>query len=213
MHPNPVFRAEPAARHLDFARARAFGQLTLCAPGTGPEEGPLAAHVPFLLDTEGTSAELHLMRSNPVARALDAPRPALLTVTGPDGYVSPDWYGMDDQVPTWNYVAVHLRGTLEALPADALRGVLDRLSDAMEARLDKRPWTTAKMSPGVMDRMMRSLVACRLTVASVDGTWKLGQNKPDAARLSAAGALVQEGAPGQERTALAAWMRAAGDAG
>jgi transcriptional regulator len=212
MHPNPIFRAEPAARHLAFARARAFGLLTVCGPDSGTQEGPLAAHVPFLLDAAGGSADLHLMRSNPVARALGTPRPALLAVTGPDGYVSPDWYGMDDQVPTWNYAAVHLRGTLETLPAESLRGVLDRLSDAMEARLDKRPWTTAKMSPGVMERMMRALVACRLTIASVDGTWKLGQNKPAAARRAAAAELEREAAPGQELAALAALMREAGGA-
>ena len=56
----------------------------------GGPEGPLVSHVPFLLG-EG-EAEMHLVRSNPLARALAAgPLPALLAVTGPDGYVSPDW--------------------------------------------------------------------------------------------------------------------------
>jgi len=55
----------------------------------------------------------HLVRSNPIAQCLRAgERKAVLAVSGPDAYVSPDWYArMPDQVPTWNYVAVHLRGT------------------------------------------------------------------------------------------------------
>jgi transcriptional regulator len=204
MHPNPVFRGETAERNLAFARARGFGQLTVCGA-----DGPLAAHVPFRLDADGASAELHLMRSSPVARALAQPRPALLAVSGPDGYVSPDWYGLADQVPTWNYVAVHLRGRLEALPASALRSVLDRLSDTMEARLPKAPWTSAKMAPGVMERMMRSLVACRLTIETVEGTWKLGQNKPGPAREGAAAGIAGAGVPGQERAELVRLMREA----
>jgi transcriptional regulator len=202
MHPNPVFRAEERARNVAFARDRAFGSLCLCGP-----EGPLMVHVPFLLDADARGAEVHLMRSNPVARALDMPRAALLAVTGPDGYVSPDWYGIPDQVPTWNYVAVHLRGTLERLEGEALRGVLDRLSDAMERRLPKVPWHSGKMSPGVMERMMRALVPCRMDVAEIDGTWKLSQNKPEGARAGAIAGIAEGAAPGQEIDALAALMR------
>ena len=43
-------------------------------------------------------AELHLARSNPIARA-SLPTPALIAVSGPDAYISPDWYGPHEQVP------------------------------------------------------------------------------------------------------------------
>ncbi|MEL6207714.1 MAG: FMN-binding negative transcriptional regulator, partial [Pseudomonadota bacterium] len=152
--------------------------------------------------------ELHVMRSNPLARARGEARPALMAVTGPDAYVSPDWYGLADQVPTWNYIAVHLRGPLELLPPESLRSLLDRLSDAMEARLDKQPWTSAKMSPGLMERMMRSLVPARMRIESVDSTWKLNQNKPDTARVQAAEQIAGARSPGSEHAALAALMRA-----
>jgi transcriptional regulator len=56
--------------------------------------------------------ELHVARANPI-HELTAPagRPALLTCTGPDAYISPNWYGVPNQVPTWTYTAVHLTGT------------------------------------------------------------------------------------------------------
>jgi transcriptional regulator len=173
-------------------------------------EGPLVAHVPFRLDADRGAAELHLMRSNPVARAAEAPVAAVLAVQGPDGYVSPDWYGIADQVPTWNYVAVHLRGRLVPMPPETLHAVLDRLSAHFEAELrPKRPWTSAKMPAGVMARMMRSILPFRLEIEAVDGTWKLGQNKPDAAERGAAEGVNARGI-GQETRQLAALMRGAG---
>jgi len=200
MHPNPIFRGTAAARNLTFARERAFGALCLNA-----DPAPLLAHVPFLLTENGEVAELHLVRSNPIAR-LELPAPAVIAVTGPDGYVSPDWYGVDDQVPTWNYIAVHLRGMLEPLPQADLRALIDRLSDAHEARLtDKAPWTSAKMTPGVMERMMRQILPFRLRIDTVDGTWKLNQNKPDAVRMRAADRI--ETGHGSDLAALSALMR------
>ncbi len=204
MHPNPAYRQSPREINLAFVRERGFGTLAI-----NGADGPLMSHVPFRLAEDEASAELHLVRSNPIARALSEPLAALLSVTGPDAYVSPDWYGMADQVPTWNYVAVHLRGHLSALPAEALRGHLDRLSEAFETRLaPKRPWHTAKMPADVLERMMRMIVPCRLDIATVDGTWKLAQNKPDTARLAAAGALAAGGI-GQEVGGLAVLMMTA----
>jgi transcriptional regulator len=205
MHPNPAFRRVPVETSLAFARGRGFGVLCVNA-----DEGPSASHVPFLLAPDGGSAELHLVRSNPILRMLSSPRPAVIVVSGPDGYVSPDWYGLEDQVPTWNYVAVHLRGVLEACDAEELRAMLDRLSGVFEDRLaPKRPWTSDKMSPGSMERLMRSIAPCRLRVTDVQATWKLNQNKPAAARLAAAEHVAASG-QGQDLAGLGALMRAAG---
>lgn len=201
MHPNPAFRQDPREKNLAFARARGFGILSINGP-----DGPLAAHVPFLLNADASFAELHLARSNPIARA-GLPAPALIAVSGPDAYVSPDFYGphdqVPDQVPTWNYVAVHLRGTLELLPEEAMRPHVDALSAEHEERIaGKRPWTSAKMSEGAMPRMMRMILPFRFHVASVEGTWKLNQNKTPEIRARAAEALSQGDARAQEIAAL-----------
>ncbi|WP_179381532.1 FMN-binding negative transcriptional regulator [Jannaschia marina] len=187
MHPNPSFRQAPEARSLDFARSRGFGTLLVNGP-----EGPLLAHVPFLLSGNGRTADLHLVRSNPILRAeTDA---AVIAVTGPDSYISPDWYGVPDQVPTWNYVAVHLRGRLIRLDAGAMRDMVDRQSAAAEAPLAPKPiWQTGKMTPEVRERMMRQIVPCRLEITRADATWKVSQNKPDEVRLRAADGVEAAG--------------------
>ena len=201
MHPNPIYRRETADANLAFARERGFGTLMVNA-----QEGPLASHIPFVMG-EGF-VELHLVRSNPIVRALEGPQPALLAVQGADGYVSPDWYGMEDQVPTWNYVAVHLRGRLSVRPQEELRGQLDRLSAAFEGRIEgKAPWLVEKVTEEALTRLMRMIVPCRFDISSVDGTWKLGQNKPAAARLGAADGMEGAGI-GAEVAALASLMRA-----
>ena len=201
MHPNPAFRQSPEAKNLAFARTRGFGTLAITA-----DDGPLLSHIPFLLSDDGAHADLHLVRSNPIART--EPGPAVIAITGPDGYVSPDWYGVPDQVPTWNYVAVHLRGRLDPLPPDTLSDLIDRQSAAFETRLaPKPPWTAAKMSAGVKEKMMRAILPFRLTIESIEGTWKLNQNKDTAPRRAAAQKI--ETGVGSDLTQLADLMRRA----
>lgn len=201
MHPNPVFREDDQARALSAAAERSFGILTLAGPGE-----VLAAHVPFVIDA--TRLMAHLVRSNPITRLLrDGPQEALMMVSGPDSYISPDLYGVDDQVPTWNYVAVHLRGPVRILSDDTLRPHLDNLSAHMEARLLPKPiWTMDKMSDGVAEKMMRMIVPIEMMVRQTDATFKLNQNKDDAARMRAADHVETNGT-GHQRTDLAALMR------
>jgi transcriptional regulator len=205
MHPNPVFRREPRESALDLARERGFGTFTVAGP-----DGVLAAHLPFVLDEDRVLA--HLVRVNPLARLLGSgPAPALLIVSGPDGYISPDWYGEPQLVPTWNYVAVHLRGELRLLDDTTLRPILERLSATFEARLaPKTPWKTDKVDDGLLARMMRQIIPIELSVDTVDSTFKLNQNRSDTARAGAAAALAAGGTPGMETRALAERMRKAG---
>lgn len=204
MHPNPVFHDADTHQNLAFARERGFGVLVAVAQGA-----PMLSHVPFLLSDDGALVELHLVRSNPIARALKEPLRVKIAVSGPDSYISPDWYGVVDQVPTWNYVAVHLTGVLELSPQEELHDLLDRQSAVYEDRLlPKAPWKTAKMTPEVMEKMMRMIVPCRMRVTGVEGTWKLGQNKPDTVRVAAAEQAAGYGF-GSEADVLAALMRGA----
>jgi len=202
MHPNKAFRQTPHDKAAAFARDRGFGMLAVNAP-----QGPLLSHVPFLLSDDGTRLEAHLVRANPMTALLDTPRPAVMAVSGPDSYVSPDWYGIDDQVPTWNYIAVHVHGTLELLDASALRGILERFSAAFEERLlPKPPWTLDKVSDETYRKLALQIVPVAMTVDSIDSTWKLAQNKTDAARTGAADGVGSHDV-GSETGRLAAYMK------
>ena len=201
MHPNPIFHVASQTQNLEFAVERGFGTLAL-----NGDDGPMLAHIPFFVSQDRTYLELHLVRSNPIARTLATSAKAVISVTGPDSYISPDWYEAEEQVPTWNYISVHLRGTLELLQPDELRGQLDRLSAQNEAKLlPKHPWGADKMTPDALARMMRMIVPCRMSIKTVDGTWKLGQNKSAKSRIAAA-KMVKSHSIGQETKLLAALM-------
>lgn len=203
MHPNPAFHIATPEENLAFARDRGFGMLALCG-----DETPLLSHVPFLLSEDGSLAELHLARSSATARATKAPGPATIAVVGPDSYISPDWYDMPDQVPTWNYIAVHLTGCLIPLPQEALLDQVDRLSAQFETRLLPKPiWQSAKMDKEALARLLRMIRPFRLEIEDVQGTWKLSQNKSDAARLAAA-SHVAGSAIGTDTALLSGLMQA-----
>lgn len=103
MHPDPRFRWEDRTAMRAFVAETAFGALFAATP-----EGPRVVHLPAVWLDETTLA-LHVARSNRITPHLDGAT-ALFVVQGPDAYVSPDWYGIADQVPTWNYLAVELEG-------------------------------------------------------------------------------------------------------
>ena len=189
MHPNRAFRQIADNDIIGFVRARSFGVLTLA--GTNQ---PLASHLPFVLNGDATRIEAHVVRSNPIAPLLRDTGPdgaeALLIVSGPDGYVSPDWYGIDDQVPTWNYVAVHVRGRVHQAPDDEIVTHLETLSAQFETRLaGKAPWRLDKLSDGKLASLAGMISKIRMEIGDMTGTWKLSQNKPDAARHRAAGEM------------------------
>ncbi len=206
MHPSPQFRKASRQANLSFASERGFGVLAL---NPGDAHSPLLSHVPFLLAEDGELVHAHLSRANPMLSLLeDGERLAVLAVNGPDGYISPDWYEADPgQVPTWNYVAVHLRGHLRLRPVEALRGHLEALSAKFEQRLlPKPPWQVDKVPERQMQALMRAIQPVELEIEAVDGTWKLNQNKPDAARLAAAGRM-EVGSFGMETLVLSELMR------
>ena len=189
MHPAPAFKITDAAPLL--ARIAAHPFMTLAA---APEGRLLFAHAPVVIRqlAGGLALDFHLSRSNALAGALTAGFRGVLLNLGPDAYISPDWYESADQVPTWNYVSVEAEGSVIALDEAGLIAQLDALSAQEEARLlPKPPWTRAKMSPGVFERMSRVIVGARMTVERLEGTFKLSQNKGEADRV---GALLALGA-------------------
>jgi transcriptional regulator len=150
---------------------------------------PRAAHAPVLLT--GDKLRFHLSAANPLAPAIAAGARVLAVVSGEDAYVSPDWYGLEDQVPTWNYVSVEIEGQARVLDRDEAIQLLDDLSARYEAVLaPKPPWTRAKMAPARFEAMLRGIVAFEIAVERLEGITKLSQNKPAAAMTGAAEALA-----------------------
>ncbi|MDI1296920.1 MAG: FMN-binding negative transcriptional regulator [bacterium] len=196
MHPDPQFHWQDRGAMRAFVTAQPFGVLFVGTP-----DGPCVAHVPVVWLDEARIG-FHLSRGNRLAPHIDGAQ-ALFLAHGAHGYVSPDWYGLADQVPTWNYVAVELEGTVTALPPDHLPALIDALSLDSESRLSPKPvWTRDTMAPGLFDRMLGAITGYSMVITDWRGTRKLGQNKNAAARRGAAAGLDAAG-----DHAIAALMR------
>jgi len=180
MHPNRTFDWGDDAAMLALVRDVAF--CTICVDGPALVHAPVVVHAPDRL-------RFHVARGNRAAAQLGGAR-AILSCLGPDAYVSPDWYGTSDQVPTWNYLAVEAEGPLRRLDEEELAALLDTLSADHEMRLAPKPeWTRAKMTPGRFEAMLKAIIGFELTVEQWRGTRKLGQNKKETERVAAAAGL------------------------
>src|SRR5262249_11524843 len=166
---------------------------------------PIASQLPFYLDyaDDGTPRALfHVARNNPLVKLADGSASWLLAITGPNTYVSPDWYVSPDQVPTWLYQAVHLRGAVRRLSDDELGVQVDALSAKFENRLlPKKPWTSGKMTPGRLDAMKKAIVGLEMAVEEVEGSFKLNQHKSEADFAAVAGALAAQADTGAQEIA------------
>lgn len=187
MHPDPKFRWEDRDAMRAFATEIGFGTLFAATP-----DGPRVAHVPFVfLDEERIG--FHVARGNGIVRGLENGE-ALFVVNGPDAYISPDWYGIDDQVPTWNYLTIEMQGVVTKMDRETLIAQADALSRLNEERLAPKPvWTRDKMADGLFDKMLGSIFGYKMRVTGWRGTAKLGQNKPPEVRARVADALEARG--------------------
>ena len=205
MYLPPHFANADLGRLHDVIEGRVFGLLIVASAPVGahhderagirPRDGATdAAHIPFVLDRgEGSHGRLrgHFARPNPIWRAFDGETEALAIFSGPDTYVSPDWYVTPHQVPTWNYIAVHVRGRPKVMDGAAdVRRVLDDLSARNEERIaGKKPWTADKLPAEVYARMTKGIVAFEMPIERIEGKWKLSQNRAEADRQGVVAAL------------------------
>lgn len=200
MHPAKPFHVDDRETLLTFLREHPF--VTIAAAVRGR---PFVAQAPVVireLDFGEVALDFHLSRGNALAPYVVQGFRAVALATGPDAYVSPDWYGSADQVPTWNYVSTEAEGLVAPLSDAEFVVLLDDLSAQEEARLaPKKPWTREKMSPGRFETMMRGIIGCRLTVERLEGTFKLSQNKTDAERAGVVVALGDHPVAGLMRDA------------
>lgn len=187
MHPNRKFHIQSREEMADLVREAAFGMLVVQT-----EEGLRAVHVP--VSVEGETLRFHVSKGNKVHAALLAGAEALFVANGPHAYISPEWYGLDDRVPTWSYVAVELNGPVRTLAEEELVRLLDDMSAENEARLaPKQAWVRDKMTPGRFEGMLKAITGFEMAICEWRGTRKIDQDKPAEVRARLAEALAERG--------------------
>jgi transcriptional regulator len=197
-----AFAETDQAKLHDFIETNSFGLLVSQVDGA-----PFASHLPFLLDRQsGPHGCLigHMARANPQWEQADG-QTVLAVFSGPHAYISPTWYEAENVVPTWNYVAVHAYGKMQAVeePAALLQIVKDFV--AYYEGTMPQPWTLNGQSEFV-GRLLRQIVGFRIEITRLEGKWKLNQNQPEERREKVAAVLQKQ--PADNPQAIAAMMKA-----
>jgi len=179
MYVPPLFAMAEDREIAAFCAAHPFATLV-----TQGAEGLYATHLQVILKQDGEALSFfgHLARANPHWSTTPDGSEALLIFQGPQAYVTPSWYATKKEtgkvVPTWNYAAVHVRGTV-SWPQDAafLRQNLSDLTDAHEAHR-AHPWAMDDAPDDFLAMQMRAIVVMAFRVSGFDGKMKMSQNRP-----------------------------------
>jgi len=145
-------------------------------------QGMDATHLPMLY-RDGVLRG-HVARANPQWQEYTPGSEALAIFTGPQHYITPNWYPSKTEhgrvVPTWNYVAVHARGTLTFHEdPEWLLQFVTALTDEHE-KSGAAPWSVSDAPAEYIEGQLRAIVGVEMTIASLAGKWKLSQNRPQA---------------------------------
>jgi transcriptional regulator len=198
----------PFAEH-DAARIAAFVAAHPLATLVSIEDGrPVVDHLPVLCADRlapGGTLIAHTSKSNPTWRLGERGAEAVVAFTGASAYVSPSFYPSKarthEVVPTWNYVAVHVRGTLACThDRDTKLQLVDRLTRHMESQR-REPWAVSDAPADYIEKMLQGLVGLTLTISEVVAKTKASQNRTAEDRAGVVAGLSADPAS----TEAAAW--------
>ena len=165
----------------DDAQMRAFiaeiGAAQLVT--VGADGFPASTLLPVIWTGDRVIA--HLAKANPHWRTVEPDTPALFVCQGHQAYVSPSWYAAKAEhgrvVPTWNYSAVELRGTVNVFDdADRLREAVSLLTYHHESGRDE-PWAVTDAPAEYISGQLRGIVGIEMRVEAATGKAKLSQNR------------------------------------
>jgi len=144
------------------------------------EGRPVGTHIPLQLETgdDGKDSLLgHISIGNEQKYTLSDGASVLAIFQGPHAYVSPRWYTQLN-VPTWNYISVHVYGTVRLMEGQALREALSRLIDTYEQPLP-HPVKMEEIPEKVLEDDFRGIVGFRIVIDEIQAAWKLSQNRDE----------------------------------
>lgn len=179
------YREEDRQRILAFLKQNNFAALV-----TFDGEKPIATHTPVeVVESEnGWTIYGHLSRANPQKKTFDG-QEALLIFQGAHTYISARWYTEVD-VPTWDYMIVHVYGRVREIQGDELYSVLSRLVERHEAATSYR---LEGLPQDMVRKEIKGVFGFVMEVTRIDAGYKLSQGKTEEERGSIVSELERRG--------------------
>ena len=183
------------------ALIRAHPLATLITAGS---DGIIANFVPFILVDAGAvdtghkgTLRAHIAKANDQVEALRAGSETLVVFHGPEAYITPSWYASKKEhgrvVPTWNYAVVQVRGTPRVIDdADWVRTQILALTSTQEGRRPE-PWSVSDAPESFIDGQIKAIIGVEIPILTIEGKWKVSQNRSAADRQGVYEGLRTEG--------------------
>ena len=200
-----VFSESDDAQIAAFIAAHPLATLVSIEGGQ-----PVVDHLPVLCADRlapGGTLIAHTSKSNPTWRLGERGAEAVVAFTGASAYISPSFYPSKREthqvVPTWNYRAVHVRGTLACThDRDAKLQLVERLTRHMEAQRQE-PWAVSDAPADYIEKMLQGLVGLTLTISEVVAKTKASQNRTPADQRGALEGLRDDPASAEAAALIA----------
>lgn len=169
------FKNENLEEVKAFLKQNSFGILV------NTTNGKLwGSHIPLELELDPRGQEVfygHISKANlQLSNHNEEQDEVLMIFNGPQAYVSSSWYNHEN-VPTWNYIAVHVYGRLKYIEEDELRYSLSLLMDKYEAH-SENPIKLDDLSDKTM-RQMKGIIGFKIIPTDIQAAYKLSQNRND----------------------------------
>ena len=190
MHIPNKFQQDDDKELLALMRDYPFATLI-----THSESGIEANHLPISLSWQDDQLYLHthIAKVNTVWQSAAESSEIMVIFNGPNCYISPNDYPTKQQtgkaVPTWNYVAVHVKGNIAFIHDPSwIYQALDTLTTEHESE-HETPWAMSDAPASYIKKMLPAIVGIEIAVTSITGQWKLSQNQPEINQLGVIKAL------------------------
>lgn len=159
-----------------------------------------ANHIPLMLLPERLPwgcLQGHVARANPLLQEVRDNPEVLVIFQGAQSYISPAWYPSKQEhhrvVPTWNYTAVHAYGSLRVIEDHSwLHTHLAAMTAQHETELPE-PWQLSDAPAEYIEKMLNAIVGIEIQITTLQGKWKVSQNRPSQDQQGVATALQAQG--------------------
>jgi transcriptional regulator len=169
------FKNENIDEVKSFIEANSFGILV-----SSLDSKLLATHIPLELYTKDDGSAVlqgHISRANPQWKNFQTSGEVLAIFPGPHAYISASWYDHLN-VPTWNYIAVHVYGEIRIIEGEELIASLSKMTHKYE-KGSKNPISVEGMPSEYVLKQLKGLVGFEIIITDIQSAYKLSQNRDD----------------------------------
>ena len=174
MYTPDIYKNDDQESIRTFLKENSFGILI------NQTNGKLCAtHIPIELEINSEGKEIlqgHISRLNPQAEGFIENDQVLAIFSGPHSYISSSWYDHEN-VPTWNYMAVHVYGRIKIVNEVIATEQLKKLVDKYEAT-SENPVRVEDLSDKTM-LQVKGIFGFEIEISEIQATKKLSQNRDD----------------------------------